>query len=105
MITVFTSPDIYQAYSAKAILDDAGIKCVINNETTSYLAGALPHGDIWPQVDIFDESLAQKAMDLIRKCQEKELQIGEKWECCKCAEIHSPQFDSCWKCGNSKNQT
>ena len=102
MITVFTSPDIFQAYAAKALLDEAGIECVIHNETVSFLAGAIPHGDTWPQVDIYDEKLFDKAKALIEKLKTTELPPGESWQCKECGEQHASQFDKCWNCGNPK---
>ena len=99
MRTVFTSPSLIDAYKAKSLLEDAGIKCVLANENVSFLAGEVPFAATWPQVDILDEKDFEKAKELLKNMNPEEVE-GESWECSKCGEQHEPQFEICWNCGN-----
>ena len=102
MKTVFTSPSIMEAHQAEALLNDAGIKCVINNEILSFIAGEVPVAATWPQVDIFDEADSERALEVISKMKTVEKVVGEKWQCSSCEEVHEPQFTMCWNCGGDK---
>ena len=102
MKTVFTSPGIIDAYKAKSLLDDAGIDCVISNESVSFLAGEVPYAATWPQVDIINESDFERAKEILKNMTPEEI-TGPSWICSGCKEVHEPQFEICWNCGKEKS--
>lgn len=101
MITVFTSPNLIDAYKAKSLLDAQGLECVIANENVSFLAGEVPFAATWPQVDIINDADHEKAKTILQDMTPGEV-IGEAWTCRTCTEVHEPQFEVCWKCGGEK---
>ena len=102
MKTVYTSPSLIDAYKAKSLLDDAGIESVLGNENVSFLAGEVPYAATWPQLDIVDESFFEKAREILKEMQPEEVS-GDPWKCSGCGEMHEPQFELCWNCGEEKS--
>ena len=101
MKTVFTSPSLIDAYKARSLLEDENIECVLANENVSFLAGEVPFAATWPQVDILKDEDFEKAKAVLENMTPLET-IGDSWTCKACEEVHEPQFEVCWKCGQEK---
>jgi Putative prokaryotic signal transducing protein len=101
MKLVFTSIDLVAVSELKALLDNAGIACFLNNEVSSTLAGGIPMAEAMPELWIEDDSRLEEALQIKKDWQSPNIQ-GSPWTCPKCGEKQEPQFTSCWKCGTQR---
>lgn len=101
MKLIFTSSDLVLVSGLKEMLDNAGIRCFINNEVSSTLTGGIPQGEAMPEVWIDDDSREAEAIQIKKDWLSPQLQ-GTVWTCPKCGEKLEPQFTSCWKCGTAR---
>jgi hypothetical protein len=101
MKLILSSPDLVEINELKELLEDAGITCVINNEVSSQLLGAIPTIEATPELWIEDDSRLAEA-EQIKKDWEAPSAPGPTWTCPKCGEKLEAQFTSCWKCGTPK---
>jgi predicted RNA-binding Zn-ribbon protein involved in translation (DUF1610 family) len=104
MKRIFSSADLVAVSELKAMLDNAGIACYINNEVSSTLAGGIPQGECMPELWIDDDACEAEAVQIKKDWLSPKIQ-GAAWTCPKCGENLEPQFTSCWKCRTAKPQT
>ncbi len=101
MKLIFKAP-LIEVTALKAVLEDAGMACFINNEGTSQLLGEIPMNEAIPELWIEDDSRLEEAMQIKKSWLSPGATPGPDWTCPKCGEKNEPQFTSCWKCGTAK---
>ncbi len=105
MLKVLTARHPLEARLIEALLESHGIAVEIRGEA---LYGTVDGGtyvpSLLPTVWVIDDSQAPEADDLIlRFFKGASTTCGdESWACPQCAEVHEPQFTSCWQCSTSK---
>jgi hypothetical protein len=107
MKTVFVHHDSTVVGLKKSILEEAGIDCFIQNESTSASLGAgvlgLVQSPIFdPALCILDDSRYEEAMALLKSAPESSLPAGADWRCPKCGESVPGNFDTCWNCSTKR---
>ena len=88
------------------MLEEAGIVCFIQNESTSATFGAGMLGLVQsavfdPTLCIVDDERYDEAMALL-KTEPELLAHGKEWSCPKCAESVSGNFSTCWNCSEDR---
>ena len=88
---------------ASEILNEEGIPCMVRGEFLSGVAGEVPPMDCVPELWLMDEQHLDAAQRVLRDLRalpavDASAAAGP-WRCPGCQELHSPEFDSCWRCG------
>ena len=107
MKSVFVHKDPTVVGLKKSILEEAGIDCFIQNESTSATLGAgmlgLVQSPIFdPVLCILDDSRYDEAMALLKSAPESPLAVTADWRCPKCGESVPGNFDICWNCSTKR---
>jgi hypothetical protein len=95
---------IYQAenpmmvWSARRIVEAAGIRCMIRNEFAGGALGLLSPLDTWPELWVLDERHAERAIKTLAESTAVDAEKPE-WNCPHCAETNAGSFETCWNCG------
>src|SRR5678815_3622026 len=102
MQPVFVHPDPTLVGLKKSILEEAGIACFIQNESSSATFGAGMLGLVKsavfdPTLCIVDDARYDEAIALLNTAPEP-LANGEEWSCAKCGEGVPGNFGTCWSC-------
>ncbi|MBI1733298.1 MAG: DUF2007 domain-containing protein [Gammaproteobacteria bacterium] len=100
MRRVFSADNPLLAGHLCALLEAAGIPCILRNEYLSGAMGELPMNECWPEVWIADEADAARAENIVASWR-GETQKGEPWTC-ECGEVLEGQFTACWKCDRER---
>ncbi len=98
MKRIFTSHDSAEVGLLKNMLEDAGIQCLIQNETQPYQSVFQP--ELW----VLNDEDAPKAVDLREAWRHPEAAVTGPWTCTGCGEVLEGQFISCWKCGTKRTE-
>jgi hypothetical protein len=102
MQPVFVHPDPIFVGLKKSILEDAGIACFIQNESTSATFGAGMLGLVKsavfdPTLCIVDDARYEEAIALLNTIPEPGAR-AEDWKCPRCGESVPANFGACWNC-------
>lgn len=87
----------------KSKLADDGIATIIKNENPPAVGEVTPIV-AWPELWVVDDQDFQKADRFVQQ-ELKKLEVSKtqaSWTCSQCGEQVEPQFDVCWKCGQSR---
>ena len=99
MVEIFRdqSPVIVGHY--KSILEQAGILCLIKNETLALTEVQIPV--FYPALHVMNDCDAEKAFEILKVYREAEdsALLKEDVDCLSCGEPNPANFDSCWSCG------
>ncbi len=108
---VYTARDSMDAHFVKGLLQQEGIRAVVQGEALQETWGGVPIGsEGLPSVWVEDSDVAQAA-PVIQKYQETDRANAEdtqthtprpKWKCPNCGEMVESQFDRCWHCGHNR---
>jgi hypothetical protein len=98
MREVYTSQDPTQVGYYKSVLDEAGIRSFIRNESGNNpaIAGAM----FLPTLCIIDDADYDEAIRIMKSQQIKEDVRVDEWKCPSCSEINPPNFELCWNCNS-----
>ena len=98
MRELYTSMDSARIGFYKSILDEAGIPCFIQNETTSQLVNMLAMV-FQPTLCITNDAQYEDALALLKPLHDQSLPtLEEEWVCPQCKETNPGAFELCWKC-------
>ena len=103
MIKILVSQNLVEVETFKDLLDQAGVACTIKNRQGSSLAGEVPFAEVFPELWIINDDDFNLAKELLENWEKAQPQGATAWKCSHCGEEHSPEFTSCWKCGNDRN--
>lgn len=98
MRRVYSSDNSMLAGHIRALLQQAGIECIMRNQHLWGGIGELPPIECWPEVWITDDSDYELAAALISEALNSEQRHDPPWQC-PCGEEIEGQFTACWKCG------
>jgi len=65
MKKIYTDTDIIKMGYYKSVLESNGIPVYIKNEALSGLAGAIPSGEVWPELWVMNDKNTEKAVSLL----------------------------------------
>jgi hypothetical protein len=85
-------------WSARVIVEDAGIPCTLRNEFAGGASGLLSPLDAWPELWVVDDRNAERAQAML-SAMSSQIVEGPDWACTACAEVNGHRFGVCWKCG------
>ena len=98
MKRVYTAKNLPDAGLVKAILDAAGIACVIDHTQLQSVMSGGAGVEAAASVSV-NEGDFEKAEALVKNYLDADdSEKGEDWTCEKCGETHAAQFKACWKC-------
>ena len=97
MKKVYSAENLIIAGHVRALLQQAGIECVIQNQNLAGAAGELPPFECWPEIWIYDDADYDQAMAVIEQGLAGDTSAGA-WRC-TCGEQIEGQFSQCWRCG------
>lgn len=102
MTPVFVDQDLTRVGFARNILESAGIPCFMQNENTRSLGvsvmGFSNPALLDPTVYVTDDTLVEKARELLREHFPAAPPLAADWTCAVCKESNPATFDLCWKC-------
>lgn len=81
----------------KNILESSNIRCHVQNDMLSALAGEIPSTECWPELWLDEDNKERLAISLIE--QSNNLPGLGKWACTGCEEVLEEEFEICWQCG------
>ncbi len=103
MTKIFIARHPTEAHLVKNLLESEGVTAEVHGEALYSALGEIPIiSDTLPSVWIWDDSLADKAKEVIDrylKGQNSDVSFGKPWHCPGCGEFIESQFTSCWRCG------
>ena len=83
-----------------ALLEEAGISCLLRNHFLGGAAGELPPNECWPEIWVVHDGDAERARSILDSDTSPGAERSMHWRCHGCGENLEPQFMECWKCGN-----
>jgi hypothetical protein len=98
MRVVFSSLNLVELYHLKNLLESAGVRCRIQRELLSRLAGEIPFPECAAQLVIDRPEDEVRAEEIVREFA-RPPRAGTPWTCARCGEKLEGQFTACWKCG------
>lgn len=101
---IFSSPDLGLLNLLKSQLETRGILGFIKNEFPP-AAGEVPPILAEPELWIFEEKYSDEATGILHDLLKKSSHSAEIWKCQNCGELLEGQFELCWKCGNSREDS
>ncbi len=101
MRELYTSMDSTRIGFYKSILDEAGIACYIQNDTTSQVTNMLAMV-FQPTLCIVDDERYDEALELLSPHLDETPLTAENWSCPACKESNPASFDLCWNCQAEK---
>ena len=83
----------------RALLAEAGIECLIRNESLTVAMGEIPVSECFPELWILNDSDYSGAAAIIAEWRSCDAAEAAPWVCPSCGESIDGQFGACWKCG------
>jgi len=99
MKLIYTHPNRLIVENIKNILENEGIKVVLQNQYAAGGVGELAPIDAWPEVWLErnrDFDRAQKIIDEVANAKET------PWVCQGCGEKNDGSFEVCWNCSKDR---
>ena len=85
----------------RAILAEAGIECLIRNESLAVAMGEIPVSECFPELWVLNDSDYDRAAAIIAEWRSSPDTVeATPWVCPSCGETIEGQFGACWKCGS-----
>jgi hypothetical protein len=98
MKMLFSSPDIRDVGLMRSMLEEAGIRFEVQNETIPYRMEVF-----CPEFWILDDAEFARACELRDVVTKSSPVMLSSWVCPSCGEKLEGQFGSCWKCGVNRD--
>jgi hypothetical protein len=102
MKSLSTSLNLIEVHHLKNLLESAGIRCRLRNESLSTLAGEVPFTECAPQLLLDRESDFESAQEILRQWRGAAPSRHPAWTCQRCGNHIEGQFTACWCCGNER---
>jgi Putative prokaryotic signal transducing protein len=83
----------------RALLAEAGIDCLIRNESLAVAMGEIPVSECFPELWLLNDSDHGRAAAIIAEWRSSDGTAATPWVCPTCGESIEGQFGACWKCG------
>ena len=106
MKRVYVSTNPADAHLMKGVLENEGIRAVVQGEALWGARGELPvTPETCPSVWVVNDSDYERALEVISTLTQSEGLVatgGEEWRCDGCEETNESQFTECWQCGKDR---
>lgn len=96
MKKIYEAENPMQVWSARILVENAGIPCSLRNEFAGGASGLLAPLDAWPELWVEDRH-AERAKRLLAAAPASDSSTDE-WACAHCGEVNADSFELCWKC-------
>ncbi len=100
MKEVFATRDPVEAHLVRGLLENAGIKAVVENDQLATGLGEFVQ-ELVPSVCVLDDGQEGQALEIIADWRRAEPEAAP-WECPKCGEQIDGRFTACWECGTER---
>jgi putative signal transducing protein len=98
---VFSSLNLVELHHLKNLLESAGIRCRIQRELLSRLAGEIPFPDCAAQLLVERPEDVERAEEIVHELG-RPARAEPPWTCARCGERLEGQFTACWRCGTGR---
>jgi hypothetical protein len=102
MRRVLALADPIQAGYLHAVLEEAGIPCILRNHFLGGAAGELPLNECWPEIWVLENADADRARGILNEHVQRDITSPSGWRCGGCGETLEAQFIECWNCGKAR---
>lgn len=102
MTEIFVHKDFTVVGFYRSILEEAGIPCLIRNETSQNLITELTVMQSFPALCVARDEDAERAVEILREYKMAQPEPAEDWKCPSCGEEVPGEFGSCWKCQHDR---
>lgn len=85
-----------------AVLEEAGIPCLLRNHFLGGAAGELPLNECWPEIWVLENADADRARRILDEHAQRDIASPCEWRCGGCGETLEAQFVACWNCGETR---
>jgi hypothetical protein len=99
MIRVYTAADPADARMLCDLLNDNGVRAVVQGEALWGARGEIPMGPTTAPSVWIEEADVERARVLIADYESRPAAHSPSWKCPNCGERVGGQFSQCWKCG------
>ena len=91
-----------------SMLEDAGIRTIVHNETQQLpVAGLLtaicPLPQFFPTLSVLNDEDYPEAMRILLDLKDAPIGTAGEWTCSGCGELVPDNFSACWKCENLRD--
>ena len=104
MIRVAQPADPLEAQHLLGVLEEHGIRAIVQGEALWAARGELPFGpESAPSLWVTDEADAERARQILAEHKSPLIGTPGTWTCPNCQEEIEAQFTHCWSCGAEKS--
>ena len=103
MRKVYTGESVIEVAHLRNLLESAGIHCFVRNEGLAGVIGEIPYVECWPELWVVRNGEALRARGLLDEARQAASTGGPDWHCERCGELVEGQFDSCWRCAETRD--
>ena len=96
MKLIYTHPNRLIVENIKNILENEGLKVILQNQYAAGGVGELAPIDAWPEVWLERDRDVERAQKLIDQVLAHNNE--DSWVCKECGEENAGSFEVCWKC-------
>lgn len=101
MKLVYTHPSQLIVGNARNLVEQQGIRCVVQNVFAGSAAGELSPIDAWPELWVENDAHESLAKAILANAENG---ADEVWICASCADENVGSFDYCWQCGTARSE-
>lgn len=101
MKVIFSSLNLVELHHLRNLLESAGVRCRIQRELLSRLAGEIPFPECAAQLVIERPEDRERAEEIVREFA-RPPRAAPSWTCAGCGERLEGQFTACWRCGATR---
>jgi predicted RNA-binding Zn-ribbon protein involved in translation (DUF1610 family) len=108
---VYTARDAMDAHFVRGLLEQAGLRAVVQGESLQETWGGLSISDANLPTVWVEDSDVEQAVPIVQQYRETDRANADDavadapratWACPNCGENVEVQFDRCWKCGHER---
>jgi hypothetical protein len=99
MQRVYSGDLLADVAHAQNLLEREGIESFIKHAALSSGLGDLPFLDCQPELWVYDDAEAPRALRVLQEALGPGPRAGTPWTCRRCGEINEPQLTAWWSCG------
>jgi hypothetical protein len=94
---IYASLNLIDVHHARNLLESAGIRTELRNESLASAIGQLPFTECQPELWLLSGEDFERAQRLLADGPLAPGEKGNGWQC-ECGELQEAQFTQCWKC-------
>ena len=104
MRRVYIAENLADAHLVSNLIQSHGIETHVFNEFSHGAVGELPFTHTWPEVWVKNDRDESRALEIVES-REIRPYTSDEYICKNCEQPNPANFDICWNCSASLNQT